>query len=246
MRQAASFVPQCVTLWTAARQAFVPGILQGKNTGAGCCVRRIFPDMANFTSAFGRRSLYHQHLPEARGPLHGKPSAVRPCVDGVSVSVPSLWPTFCSSYSRGAHFRLPAHWEVLFNCALRASVGRATGPDLGVLRLQCKPASTCEEGAQTDPRQPQPRSKSWRANARPPVSVWTVLGSTVTNSSRSSRNEPAFPTASQRTCLCFSPSPHSLLLSSLPPSPPSRLWLSDSGLGGFQLDLLKIWASPPA
>ena len=114
------------------------------------------------------------------------------------------------------------------------------GADLGVLRPGCKPASTCEEGACDPMTRGQPSAtggKSWRANARPPVSVWTVLGSTVTNSSRSSRNEPTFPTASQRTCLGFSSFPLSLCLSPaqgpgpisrlscFPPALTSKLWL---------------------
>ena len=116
-----------------------------------------------------------------------------------------------------------------FNCALCNMCYEA---DLGVLRPWCKPVSTCEEGACDPMTHGQPSTtggKSWRANARPPISVSTVLGSTVTDSSRSSGNEPAFPTS--QTCVGFSSSPFSLCLSpaSQLHSPPSSC--SDSGFG---------------
>ena len=243
----------CPSVWPRGLQParlLCPGDSPGMNTGAGCraFLRRIFP-----TQGWNSHLLRWQEesLPPAPpgkpwGPApSGNPQLLGPmCRRCLGVSVTSLWPTFCFSYSCGARFRLPAHWEVLLQLCPASLCDVCYGADLGVLRPVCKPASTCEEGACDPMTRGQPSAtggKSWRANARPPVSVWTVLGSTVTSSSRSSRNEPTFPTASQRTCLGFSSFPLSLCLSpaSHHHSPPSSG--SDSGLGWAQLRfLLKI------
>ena len=188
------------------------------------------------TSCIGRRSLYHQPLlgsPEVR--LYRQIlSCQAPSVDDVWVSLSHLFgPRSVSATAVVPISNSLLTERVLLQLCPESLCNMCCGADLGVLRPLCKPASMCEEGACDPMTHGQPSTtggKSWRANARPPISVSTVLGSTVTDSSRSSGNEPAFPTTSQ-TCVGFSSSPFSLCLSpaSQLHSPPSSC--SDSGLG---------------
>ena len=197
------------------------------------------------TSCIGRRSLCHQHLlggPEVQ--LYRQIlSCQAPSVDDVWGSQSHLFGPRSVSATAGVPIsNSPLPERALLQLCPESLCNMGYGADLGVLRPWCKPVSTCEEGACEPMTHGQPSTtggKSWRANTRPPISVSTVLGSTVTDSSRSSGNEPAFPTS--QTCVGFSSSPFSLCLSpaSQLHSPPSSC--SDSGLGWTQLRfLLKI------